>query len=296
VDLVVGQPRPAPDDGRVEGGSPRRPPAGSEFRPSSQDGFTPGFRLHTPSESSGGQHRNATIGEVDAGAAEVRLPVKRRSRLDVMGDIGDRNKKAETSPLTDEANSVVEVPGILPVDRDERKFPQVDPGERLVPWHTPAAAAERRTTAGRPPPPRARDPGMRRADPSRRSRKEKGLHRVRLPEGADQAGPPLLSPFGVFGNLREDKLPGFRRKIRRKVHLEEEVGLPVAESNEGAVPRRRVPPDKHTDTPFQDPFDPPYDGPPARRRSSRTSTRSFGHAPERECPGSARWASPGRPE
>ena len=29
----------------------------------------------------------------------------------------------------------------------------------------------------------------------------------------------------------------------------------------------------------------PYDGPPARRRSSRTSTRSLGHAPERECPG-----------
>ena len=29
----------------------------------------------------------------------------------------------------------------------------------------------------------------------------------------------------------------------------------------------------------------PYDRPPARRRSSRTSTRSLGHAPERECPG-----------
>ena len=57
-----------------------------------------------------------------------------------MGDIGDRDKQAETAPLTDEANGVVEVPGILPVNRDERKFPLVDAGERLLPMAHPGAA------------------------------------------------------------------------------------------------------------------------------------------------------------
>ena len=67
---------------------------------------------------------------------------------------------------------------------------------------------------------------------------------------------PSFSLFGVFGDLREDKVPGFRRKIRREVHLEEQVGLPVAESDEEAVPRRRVPADKRPDPPLQDPLDP----------------------------------------
>src|SRR5512141_1580916 len=86
--------------------------------------------------------------------------------------------------------------------------------------------------------------------------KEEGLHRVRFREGADDACPPLLLPFGIFGDLRENQVPGFPRKFRREIHLEEQIGLPVAESDEEAVPRRRVSADKHPDPPLEDPLDP----------------------------------------
>jgi len=77
--------------------------------------------------------------------------------------------------------------------------------------------------------------------------KEEGLHRVRLPEGAQDAGPPLLLPLGIFGDLRENQVSGFRRKIRREVRLEKQVGLPVAETDEGTGTHRSVPADKGAD-------------------------------------------------
>ena len=66
----------------------------------------------------------------------------------------------------------------------------------------------------------------------------------------------LVFAGAAIGDLREDKAPGLPRKIGREVHLEKQVGLPVAESDEEAVPRRRIPADKRPDSPLEDPLDP----------------------------------------
>src|SRR5512140_492419 len=169
-----------------------------------------------------------------------------------MRDVGDRDKQAEAVPLPDEADGIVEVPGILPVDRDERKIPLVDPRVRLVSMaHSAAAGGKTDRLRDRR---RLLEHGARKRDGEIHRGghgKEESLHRVRLPESADYAGPSLLLTFGIFGDLRKDKFPGFRRKIRRKVRLEEQVGLPIAESDEGAVSRRRGAADKRRDTPLQ---------------------------------------------
>ena len=48
------------------------------------------------------------------------------SRRDIVGHVGNGDEKAVAPPVANEADRIVEIPGILPVDRDERHLPLVD--------------------------------------------------------------------------------------------------------------------------------------------------------------------------
>ena len=73
------------------------------------------------------QHRHDARGEVDARGALLRVNVERRTGLDVVAHVGDGDEKARSAVFDARAvDGVVEVTGILAVDRHERDVAQVD--------------------------------------------------------------------------------------------------------------------------------------------------------------------------
>ena len=78
----------------------------------------PGKERAQPVRQPFGKHRQDAPRQVDAGAAQQRLPVETAARLHVPGDVGDRHPDAAGVPLPLGRHRIVEVPGVLPVDGD----------------------------------------------------------------------------------------------------------------------------------------------------------------------------------
>ncbi len=71
------------------------------------------------------QHGDDTIGEIHRVAALLAFMVQRRARQHVMGDVGDRHQHPENVALGFAIHRIVEIPGILAVDGDQRRAAQV---------------------------------------------------------------------------------------------------------------------------------------------------------------------------
>ncbi len=72
------------------------------------------------------QHRHDEAGEVDRRGALGGLFVERRSRAHVVRDVGDRDHQAEAFAIGLAIHRVVEILGVLAVDRDQWQLAQVD--------------------------------------------------------------------------------------------------------------------------------------------------------------------------
>ena len=73
-----------------------------------------------------GQHRHDEPREIHAGRTQLGLVVERCARAYVVGHVGDRHHQAETVAVGFAVDRVVEVLGVLAVDRHQRQRAQVD--------------------------------------------------------------------------------------------------------------------------------------------------------------------------
>ena len=71
------------------------------------------------------QHGDGTVRQVDAGPALIRLLVEERPLGHILGDVGDMDPEAPAAADLLDGDGVVEVTGLLAVDRDRRQVPQV---------------------------------------------------------------------------------------------------------------------------------------------------------------------------
>jgi hypothetical protein len=71
------------------------------------------------------QHRHHETGEVHRGRTQLRFVVQRRAGADVVRDVGDRDHKAEAVAVRLAVHRVIEILGVLAVDRHQRQCAQI---------------------------------------------------------------------------------------------------------------------------------------------------------------------------
>ena len=87
-----------------------------------------GFRLHKPGREIGREHMDGAVGKIHGRRPLVRLQIERAALLHVMGDVGNMDAEPEVAvrqPI--EGDRVIEIAGMLAVDRDGRPRPEIGP-------------------------------------------------------------------------------------------------------------------------------------------------------------------------
>ncbi len=78
-----------------------------------------------------GQHRNHAPGKIDGGGAETGFGIERAAFFHIMRDVGDVDPETVSVIRAVDLDGVVEIPGGLTVDRDDRVLPVVRPRREI---------------------------------------------------------------------------------------------------------------------------------------------------------------------
>src|SRR3972149_4123762 len=173
-----------------------------------------------------------------------------------MRNVGEGQKRPVPPAFAHQADRVVEVSGVLPVDRDKRKPALVDTGKVPVPVPLPPPPCDPapcRDAARFPECPFGKFRGY---SPRRGDGERNRLHGVALSEKADDRRAAILSSRRVFRDLGQNEFPRLRVQPSGNCHRKVKIRLPVAEADKPAVSHRGISPHEFPDAPFADPDDP----------------------------------------